>query len=50
MKGLDHQHHSDKKKPRRSMMEKRAERHAKKLARTKDVHVRIDAPQTPAAH
>lgn len=50
MKGLDHQHHGDKKKPKRSMMEKRAEKHAKKLARTNEVHVRTDVPQMPVAH
>ena len=50
MKGLDHQHHSEKKKPRHTLMEKRAEKRAKKLARTLEGHGRVEMPATEGTH
>ena len=50
MKGLDHQRHSEKKKPRHTLMERRAEKHAKRLARTHEEHGRIEMPHAGAPH
>ena len=50
MKGLDHQRHSEKKKPMRSFKEKRAAKHEKKLARSMEASGMTKLPTTEHAH
>lgn len=50
MKGLDHQRHNAKKKPTRSLMERRAEKHAKKLARSMEASGLTKMPTTELQH
>jgi hypothetical protein len=50
MKGSDHQRHADKKKPTRTLKEKRAEKHAKKLAKGLEASGMLKMPTDTGTH
>ncbi|MBS0571319.1 MAG: hypothetical protein JSS28_11970 [Proteobacteria bacterium] len=50
MKGFDHQRHNEKKKAQHSFMEKRALKHAKKLAKRIDVSAVTKLAESAIAH